>query len=60
MAMGKYVNQKRDSTWWTFNDHKEVVSQENYKNGKLDGETIVYYPANPRDQEVKKNGNINL
>jgi antitoxin component YwqK of YwqJK toxin-antitoxin module len=54
MAMGNYINQKKDSTWWSFNDRKQVMRQEHYKNDKLDGESIVYYPANPKEEKVLK------
>lgn len=52
MAMGLYVNQKKDSTWWYFNDKKQVLRQENYKNDLLHGQSTVYFPANPKEEKV--------
>lgn len=43
MARGKYVNQLKDSTWVYFDDRGIISYQESYKNGKLDGDYIVYY-----------------
>jgi len=54
MAMGNYINRKKDSTWWYFNDRKQVLRKENYKNDLLHGESIVYYPANPKEEKVLK------
>lgn len=53
MATGKYVNQQKDSVWWYFTEHKEVLSKENYVNGKLEGEVIVYYPGDPSKEKLK-------
>jgi len=52
MAVGRYVNQKKDSTWWYFNDYKQVLSQETYANGELDGYTLKYYASNSKNPQV--------
>ena len=54
MAAGKYIDKKKDSTWLSFNDRKEIMSKENYLNGKLNGENIVYYPSDPLKGKVKR------
>ena len=54
MAAGKYTNQKKDSVWLSFNDRKEIISKENYVAGKLNGESIVYYPSDPSKGKVKR------
>jgi len=54
MAAGKYLNQKKDSVWLSFNDRKEILSKENYVDGKLNGEVIVYYPSDPSEGQVKR------
>jgi len=54
MAAGKYTNQKKDSAWLSFNDRKEIISKENYVAGKLNGESIVYYPSDPSKGKVKR------
>lgn len=54
MAMGNYIDRKKDSTWWFFNDRKEVLRQENYKNDSLHGESVVYFPANPKEEKIIK------
>lgn len=47
MARGKYVNQKKDSIWVYFDDRGIISYQETYKNGKLNGDQIIYYePVN--------------
>lgn len=59
MAKGKYINQKKDSTWLFFSDvDGALVAKENYKNGVLDGESITYYPESETLAEViiYKNG----
>lgn len=42
-AMGKYINQKKDSTWTYFDNVGNVKSKEAYKNGKLNGQRVIYY-----------------
>jgi len=54
MAAGKYTDKKKDSTWLSFNDRKEIMSKENYLKGKLNGESIVYYPSDPSKGKVKR------
>lgn len=54
MAAGKYTNQKKDSAWLSFNDRKEIISKEIYVSGKLNGESIVYYPSDPSKGKVKR------
>ena len=54
MAAGKYTDKKKDSTWLSFNDRKEIISKENYVTGKLNGENIVYYPSDPSKGKVKR------
>ncbi len=51
MARGKYVNQKKDSTWVYYDDRGIVSYQEDYKNGLLDGQKVIYYE--PKDGEYK-------
>lgn len=43
MAKGKYINQEKDSTWTQYDDRGIISYQEEYKNGKLDGQRVVYY-----------------
>jgi antitoxin component YwqK of YwqJK toxin-antitoxin module len=44
MAHGNFVNKKKDSVWWYFNENKEVISKEYYENGLLSGDVYTYYP----------------
>lgn len=47
MARGKYLNRKKDSTWVHYDDRGIISSQEDYKKGKLDGQSVVFYePSN--------------
>lgn len=46
MATGKYVNQKKDSTWLYYSDiDGALLAEENYSRGKLNGLSTTYYPA---------------
>ncbi len=66
MAKGKYINQKKDSVWRYYLNEKnnQLISIETYKNGKLDGESITYYPDNGKPAEIviyendQKNGKL--
>ncbi len=45
MAMGNYLNEKRDSLWQFFGDGTgKMVSEEFYVDGKIDGKSKVFYP----------------
>jgi antitoxin component YwqK of YwqJK toxin-antitoxin module len=43
MAMGKYINQKKDSIWLYFDDRGTISYQEKYLGGLLNGQTVYYY-----------------
>ena len=45
MAKGKYFKQQKDSIWTYFNPNGILRMRECYKNGKLDGERIIYYSS---------------
>ncbi len=44
MAKGKYVDQKKDSTWNYYGFEGGLNRIERYKNGSLEGEQVTYYP----------------
>ncbi|MCG8577919.1 MAG: hypothetical protein MI810_23780 [Flavobacteriales bacterium] len=47
MARGKYIDQKKDSTWVYYDDRGVVSYQEDYLKGDLHGQKVVYYePVN--------------
>lgn len=46
-AYGIYHGQKKDSVWTEFSPNGDITSKVNYKNGKKNGEKIIYYPADP-------------
>ncbi|HOK98099.1 MAG TPA: toxin-antitoxin system YwqK family antitoxin [Bacteroidales bacterium] len=51
-AQGKYVGQKRDSLWRYYSYYdKTLRMEENYRDGKLSGPSIKYYP-NHRPAEI--------
>lgn len=53
MAEGKYVNQLRDSTWNLYSDvDGSLVMKENYKKGKLEGKSILYFPGKDQAAEI--------
>lgn len=43
MAKGKYINQKKDSIWVHYDDRGVISYQEEYKNGKLHGQRVIFY-----------------
>lgn len=47
MAKGKYVNKEKDSLWVYYHDKGIVSYQEEYKQGKLHGQQVIYY--RPKD-----------
>lgn len=44
MARGRYLNQKRDSLWQTFDERGQLTAETHYKNGEKHGTERVYYP----------------
>lgn len=54
MAKGKYVNQQKDSLWVYFDNKGQIKSQESYKNGKLEGQRVVYYEPIKGEYRVAK------
>jgi antitoxin component YwqK of YwqJK toxin-antitoxin module len=43
-AEGKYVGKKKDSIWKFYNDLQQMVRKDQYKNGRLDGKSVFFYP----------------
>jgi antitoxin component YwqK of YwqJK toxin-antitoxin module len=43
MAKGKYIDQKKDSTWVYYDDRGVISYQEDYKDGELDGQKVTFY-----------------
>ncbi|HSD09188.1 hypothetical protein [Flavobacterium sp.] len=58
VSEGKEVNKLREGPWKYYHkSSKTLMTLENYKNGKLDGKRIVYYPNGKIvDEVVYKNG----
>ena len=50
MAQGKYVDQKKDSVWVYYDDRGLISYQEEYEDGKLDGQKVYFYQ--PRDGKL--------
>ncbi len=42
-AEGKYINNKKDSTWNFYNENSNLVAKEEYENGKKHGKCIVFF-----------------
>lgn len=52
LAEGKYINHLKDSIWNYFSDvNGELISKETYKNGKLNGESLTFYPESGKVTE---------
>lgn len=43
MGKGKYVNEKKDSTWTYYDEEGVLLSQETFLNGKKNGSVKVFY-----------------
>lgn len=58
MAVGNYINEKKDSTWQFFSETTgSVVSRETYKAGVIEGETSIFYPDGVMSEMIHyKNG----
>ena len=53
MAEGKYLDEKKDSTWRFYSEFDEVlVSEDDYRRGKLDGRSRIYYPDGVLSEEI--------
>lgn len=47
IAKGNYINEQKDSVWTYFGGSKRVRKTESWKNGKLDGPTVVFFEPQP-------------
>ncbi len=45
MAEGKYVNEQKDSIWKYYSAAQQLIRKDNYKNGLLNGKSVVFYPS---------------
>ncbi len=54
MAEGKFINQKKEGKWEYYLNEKDnnIISYEHYRNGKLDGEMVTYYPNSMVPAEI--------
>ena len=42
-AVGLYQNELKEQLWKYYDDKEKLIREENYKNGKLEGQTTLYY-----------------
>ena len=58
MAKGKYLNQQKDSLWNYYDqDEGKLVSEEFYKQGKIEGVAKTFYPTGQiAEEQTYKNG----
>lgn len=59
LAEGKYIEKKRDSTWLFYSETDgKIITKKEYKNGKLDGKSIIFFPGKDIPSEITeyKNG----
>lgn len=60
MAYGKFKGKNKDSIWMYYSPLGRLSSKENYLDGKLDGEKIVYYlPQTTTDKSVRVSQKFN-
>jgi antitoxin component YwqK of YwqJK toxin-antitoxin module len=53
MAEGVYFKQQKEGKWLYYSDVDEaLISEENYKNGKLHGKVITFYPESGKPAEI--------
>jgi len=56
-AKGKYISEKKDSTWNFYDERGKVLSTEGYKDGNKHGLSKVYFPDGKLSEEKNyKNG----
>ena len=58
-ALGEYCLKQRCGTWEYFNDIGKIICKENYKNGVLDGDYIIYFDGILTDFHTYKNNKKN-
>lgn len=59
MARGKYVDQKKDSTWLYYSElDATLASEEFYVHGSKEGVWKVYYPEGNLAEEINYRGNL--
>jgi antitoxin component YwqK of YwqJK toxin-antitoxin module len=59
MAKGKYINQKKDSTWLYYNEEDATLaSEEYYASGSKEGVWKVYYPEGGVAEEITYQNNL--
>lgn len=53
-AKGSYYAKKKNGTWQYFGSANQVIMEENYNHGMLDGKSTVYWQSNPNQpMEIK-------
>ena len=53
-AQGEYYAKKKNGTWQYFGKNNQVVMEENYNHGMLDGKSTVFWQSNPtQPMEIK-------
>ncbi len=52
-AEGNYVGEQRDSIWKFYDELQRLIRKEQYKNGKREGKSVVFYPDNGAVMQVK-------
>ncbi len=52
MAEGKYVDEKKDSTWRYYNDQEQLISEETFQKGLKHGIYRTYYPGGTINEEI--------
>jgi antitoxin component YwqK of YwqJK toxin-antitoxin module len=50
-AKGNYLNEKKDSVWYFYDEKERLTSIENYKENKRDGKSIIYYSSGKKYEE---------
>lgn len=60
-AEGKYIGEKKDSIWKFYDDLQRLIRKDQYKNGKQEGKSVVFYPDDGNVLEIKnwKNDSAN-
>lgn len=53
MAIGNYINKEKDSTWTYFDQKGRLSMREDYVDGKLNGDKIVYF-VDPNTNETNR------
>jgi antitoxin component YwqK of YwqJK toxin-antitoxin module len=52
-AEGKYINEMKDSIWKFYDTLQRMIRKDQFKNGKAEGKSVIFYPDDGNVLEIK-------